>query len=235
MKVAEKEKARLLRKQGKSINEIVKEQGFSKASVSVWVRDIVLTKKQKNKISEKGRSVESIEKRRINRLLNEQKKRQVTIDLAKKDITAISSDQLRIIGSILYLGEGSKTRLGSAKIANGDPIVIKIMMKFFRETCLVPEKKFRVHIHTFDHADIEKTEKYWSQVTGIPRSQFYKTYIKQSIASSHKRKTLPWGTCEVNVNDSRLFLTIMGWIEKIKELTVGSVGNYVNNISYETS
>lgn len=44
MKIIEKEKARALRKQGKSINQIVTEAGLSKASVSEWVRDIVLTK-----------------------------------------------------------------------------------------------------------------------------------------------------------------------------------------------
>ena len=47
MKVEEKNRAIGLRKQGKSMNEIVKEIGVSKASVSLWVRDVVLTKNQK--------------------------------------------------------------------------------------------------------------------------------------------------------------------------------------------
>lgn len=220
MKVAEKEKARRLRKEGKSINQIVKETGFSKASVSIWVRDIVLTKNQKKKISEKGRSVESIEKRRGNRLANEQKKRNVISDNAKKDIVQISLAELRLTGAILYWGEGGKTKRGVARLANSDPAIIKIMMKFFREVCLVPEGKFRGHIHTFDNANIEKTERYWSQLTGIPRRQFYKTYVKQSIASLYKRKTLPYGTFEICVNNTKLFLTIMAWIEKIKELSL---------------
>src|SRR3989338_8142703 len=52
MKLVEKEKARVLRKKGYSINQIVKEAGLTKSSVSLWVRDIVLTKVQKNKLSE---------------------------------------------------------------------------------------------------------------------------------------------------------------------------------------
>ena len=220
MKLVEKERARNLRTKGYSINQIVKEAGLTKASVSVWVRDIVLTKEQKKGLSERGRSVESVEKRRINRLFNENKKRQLVIDLAKKDFTNISFDQLKLIGIILYLGEGAKTRRGIVAVANSDPSVIKIMVRFLKEVCCVPENKLRGHIHTFLHADIDKTEKYWSKVTGIPRSQFYKTYAKPSSASLQKRKTLPFGTFDLSVNNTTLFLTIMGWIEKIKQLII---------------
>lgn len=217
MKTIEKERARILRKQGKSINQIVTETGFSKASVSEWVRDIVLTKDQRNKISQRGRSVESIERRRINRLTKEQIKRQVIIDLAKKDFINISPEQLKLIGIILYLGEGGKTKR-TVRLANSDPEIIKIMMRFFREICNVPESKFIGHIHTFAHADIDKTEKYWSKITGISRNRFYKTYVKPSSASLQKRNTLPFGTFDIYVCDTKLFLTIMGWIEKIKEI-----------------
>lgn len=219
MKVEEKEKARLLRKQGKSINEIVKTTGFSKASVSVWVRDIVLTDKQKNTLSEKGRSVLSIEKRRASRLLNESKKRQFVMENAGKDIHLISKNDLKLIGIALYFGEGRKAGK-VVSLANSDPSIIKIMMRFFREVCLVPEKKFRGHIHTFAHADIKKTEIYWSKITGIPRKQFFKTYQKPSSASLQKRQTLPFGTFDICICDTKLFLTILGWIEKIKELIV---------------
>ena len=222
MKIIEKEKAKALRKEGYSINQIVKETGFTKSSVSLWVRDIVLTKEQKKGLSERGRSIESIEKRRINRLHNEQQKRQIIIDEAKKDFTSVSLEQLKLIGIILYLGEGGKTKKGLARVANSDPLVIKIIMRFFREICQVPESKFRGYIHTFEHADVEKTETYWSQITGIPRKQFYKTYIKPSSASLQKRKSLPFGTIDVCVCDTKLFLTIIGWIERIEELTIGN-------------
>lgn len=222
MKIIEKEKARILRKKGYSINQIVEKAGLTKSSVSLWVRDIVLTKTQKKKLSERGRSIESVEKRRTSRLFNENKKRQVIINEAKKDFNSISLEQLKLIGIILYLGEGAKTNRGMAAVANSDPTVIKIMTRFFREVCKVPENKLRGHIHTFTHANIKNTERYWSRITGIPRKQFYKTYIKPSSASLQKRKTLPFGTFDLSVNDTKLFLTIMGWIEKIEELTVGN-------------
>ena len=92
------------------------------------------------------------------------------------------------------------------------------MMKFFRDICKVPEKKFRAHIHTFQGASVLKAEKYWSQVSGISLEQFYKTYVKPNKASLQKRKTLPYGTLDVYVHDTKLFLTIKGWIERVGEI-----------------
>ena len=47
-KTQEKERARALRKQGFSINEICKIVPASKGSISVWVRDIKLTEDRRN-------------------------------------------------------------------------------------------------------------------------------------------------------------------------------------------
>ena len=220
MKVVERNHARSLRKAGKSINEIIAETGYSKGSVSVWVRDIVLTKKQKERLSENGRSMESVERRRLSRMTNQENKTKIIMDVAKKDFSAISLRDLKIIGVMLYLGEGGKTKRGMVRLANSDPAITQMCMRFFREVCSVPEEKFYGHIHTFDNADIEKTEAYWSRITRIPRKQFYKTYVKQSKASLGKRKTLPYGTCDVGINDVQLYLKIMAWIEKIKELVL---------------
>lgn len=225
MKIEQKIYARELRKKGKSLNEIISATGYSKGSVSVWVRDIELTKNQRKRISEKGRTFESIERRRMKRLYNESVKRKKVIDIAKKDFAKISKEELKMIGIVLYMGEGTKTKIGTASLTNSDEKIIKITMRFFREICMVEEKKFRAYIHTFEKANVTLIEKYWSNITKIPRSQFYKTYIKQSISTQNKRKTLPMGTIEISVNDTKLYLTIMGWIEKIKELLVGNIEN----------
>jgi len=222
MKIEEKRTARTLRFQGKSINQIAKESGLSKSSVSGWVRDIVLTKKQREKISERGRSVESIERRRASRLFNEQVKRQKIIDAAKTDFAHISKNDLKLVGTMLYWGEGSKAGNWSVRLANSDPAIIRVMMRFFREICKVQNSKFRAQIHTFLEANIEETRKYWSKVSGIPVKQFYKTYTKPSSASLQKRKTLPFGTLDVYVHDTRVFLTIRGWIEQIKNLIISN-------------
>lgn len=218
MKKEEQEYARLLRKKGMSLNEIVHKVGVSKASISLWVRDIELSEQQKKKLSTRGRSVESVEKRRVNRISNTLKRHRVIIETAKENISSLSKQELLLVGTALYWGEGGKTKTGMARISNSDPEVIRFMMRFFREIFNVPVKKFRGHVHTFSHLNAEKAERYWSRVSGIPRGQFYKTYSKPSIASKGKSDSLPYGTFQIYVCDTIIFLTIKGWIEKLSEL-----------------
>ncbi|MFZ2167869.1 MAG: hypothetical protein WAV50_03295 [Minisyncoccia bacterium] len=218
MKKEEQKQARLLRKKGMSLNEIVHEVGVSKASVSLWVRDIKLSDQQKKKLSTNGRSVESVEKRRVNRINNTLKRHRVIIDAAKEKISSLSKQELLLVGTALYWGEGGKTRKGMANVANADPEVIRFMMRYFKEIFEVPSKKFRGHVHTFSHLNAENAEKYWSRISGIPRQQFFKTYSKPSIASKNKKDSLPYGTFQIYVCDTTIFLTIKGWIERLGEL-----------------
>jgi hypothetical protein len=218
MKILEKAQAIALRQQGKSMNEIVSLVGVSKASVSYWVRDIVLTCDQKSGLSAKGRSKESIERRRISRIKNREARDLEIITAAKNKIDVISSKDLWMFGVALYLGEGGKANRGTARIASCDPAILQIAIRFFKEICGVPDYKLRGQIHAYENADLEKIESYWSKTLGIPRVNFYKTYTKQSIASKQKRKTTPYGTFELNIHDTVLYLKIMAWIEKVKEL-----------------
>ena len=220
MKLKEKNIARELRKKGYSLNEIRDKTGFSKTSISGWVRDIELTKAQRQRLTQKGVQKDAIEKRRKTRLERESARRQVIIDKAKKDIKTLSKKDLFIIGTCLYWAEGGKTERGVVRISNGDPAIIKVMMRYFREICLVSEKKFRGHIHIHPHLDIKRAEKYWSKIAKIPISQFYKTYNKPNKSSKNKRDTLPFGTFDVYVCNTELFLKITGWIEEISHKLV---------------
>jgi len=91
-------------------------------------------------------------------------------------------------------------------------------MRWFREVCKVPEKKFRIclHIHTL-HCRKDVKE-YWSNITRIPTSQFYKTQTKPTSLRQRKNK-LYNGTCAISVGNKALFRKIKGWkigfIEKI--------------------
>lgn len=88
-------------------------------------------------------------------------------------------------------------------------------MRFFREICVVPESKFRGHLHIHEHLDYRTAEKYWSNITGIDSSQLFKSYRKQSFASQNKKDSLPMGTFDIYVMDTQLFYKIVGWIRGI--------------------
>lgn len=215
MKTKAKKRSVQLREQGRSIGEIAKEVGVSKSSVSLWVRDVLLTKKQRQTLNTNGHSVDAIEKRRLTRLANTKRRRDELIKNAREEAESLSKDPLWCLGVGLYWGEGGKTQQ-TARLSNSDPYVIKKMMRFFRETCNIPEEKFRGHIHTFSHNNVLQAEKYWSEISDIPVKRFFKTYAKQSRASKNKRKTLPYGTFQIYIHDTKFFFRMMGWIEYMK-------------------
>ena len=92
------------------------------------------------------------------------------------------------------------------------------MMIFFRRVCKIPESKFRGYIHLHPHLSQERAENYWSKVAGIPLSQFFKTYNKPNKSSQNKKDSLPFGTFDIYICDTELFLKLKGWREKVYEL-----------------
>ncbi|MBI2574116.1 MAG: hypothetical protein HYV78_01850 [Candidatus Wildermuthbacteria bacterium] len=221
MKATEKQFAKELRAKGWPLNKIQRKLGVSKSSISVWVRKVELTEHQKEKIH-KGRFTRAvIERTRQTRLRNEDARRQTIINVAKEDLQKISSRELFLIGISLYWGEGGKTG-GIVRFSNSDPKMIRVMMRFFRILCGVSEKKFRGYIHIHPHLDHIEARKYWSQISGIPENQFYKTYRIPSKASKQKKDSLPFGTFNIYICNKELLLKLTGWTEKVYELATSS-------------
>lgn len=218
MKYQEKLLAIKMRQEGLSLKDISIKLNVSKASVSTWVKNIKLNNKTKIALSRNGFSREIIEKRRESRLKNEKEKRDIISKEAEKEFENINLRELKIIGLMLYYAEGSKTNRGLVRISNSNPSLIKIMMRFFREIYHVPENKFRGHIHTHEGFNILETEKYWSKITNIPTAQFFKTYTKQNKSSKNLKHNLPYGTFDIYVCNTKLFLKIMATINKITKL-----------------
>ncbi len=205
-----------LRKKGYSVKEISESLSVARGSVSTWVKNVVLTSEQIQHLKNKSHSPEIVERRRQSRLKNERSKKLIVIDEAAQEIRKIDESMLKMVGLGLYWGEGSKFTKGMARISNSDPTIIKMGMKFFREICKVDEKKFRAHIHLHSESGVKDAINYWSGITNIPSSQFYKTYTVKSKSSKNLRTTLPHGTLDIGVCDTKLLLKILGWIEGLK-------------------
>lgn len=215
MKSLEKNKALQLRALGYSIKQISRDVGAAKSSVSLWVRNVELTRAQRQQLSENGLKKEFIEQRRTTRLRNENARRQLIIDTAQKQIKKLSDKDLWLIGSMLYWAEGRKKTRNVVSFSNSDPEMIKLMMVFFRRICKVPEKKFRGHIHIHPHLDYKRAERYWSSLSGVSLKQFYKTYRGMNKSSKHVRDSIPMGTFDVYICNTKLFLKIYGWVHGI--------------------
>ncbi|MCL5004651.1 MAG: hypothetical protein M1170_01755 [Patescibacteria group bacterium] len=207
MKFQEKLIAVQLRKRGWSYKKILTKIKVAKSTLSLWLRDVELTFQQKEKLlkgREKSRyaGAKARQRQRI-------EKTEKIINVAKEEAKILFKNPLFSSGLMLYWAEGAKSN-ESIKFSNSDPIMIKFMMKWFRDICNVPEKKIRIAVHMHELHCRKDIEQYWSKITNIPLKQFQKTYIKPT-SLKHRKNILYNGTCSVVIADRDLFRKIQGW------------------------
>jgi hypothetical protein len=166
-KLAEREQARLLRAQGLPLGDIAARLEVSKSSVSLWVRDVDFVPRPR---IDRGRhrAPNALQRRKqaeIDRLLAEGRAR----------VGRLSEREFLMAGVALYAGEGSKGD-GIVKFANSDPRVIAFFCSWLRRFFEIDESRLRVHLYLHEGLDLAAAMDFWSGLTGISKSQFFKPY-----------------------------------------------------------
>jgi hypothetical protein len=207
VKYRKKLRAIKLRKDGNSYGNIRKIVKVSKSTLSIWLRDVEIDLDKRDTIligREKSRYLAA--KARKNDRINRTKK---IVDLAEKEFKLLVRKELFLSGLLLYWAEGDKKQ-ERVKFANSDKNMIKLMMRWFREICRVPETKFRIALHIHNLHSPHEVVDYWSKITGVNKNQFNKVYIKKTTLKN-RRVPLYEGTCSIIVNSKELFRKIVGW------------------------
>lgn len=207
IKETNKHQARKLRGKGKSYTEILKIIKVSKSTLSIWLRDIPLSQKQILELKGRCKSRFIASKTRQKTRIKETKE---IITKAKAEIKNNINNPLFLSGVFLYWAEGTKRGEEIINFSNSDSQMIRLMMRWFRKVCAVPENKFRIQLHIHSLHDRNKLLEHWSKITKVPTSQFHKVIIKKT-SLSHRKNILYNGTCCIRINDRKLFRRMMGW------------------------
>lgn len=198
-----KEKVIKLRKQGKTYSEIWQNLGkfIPKSTLSYWCKmvkmpayyNFKIERLNKKNIARAQKVAWSINKEKREKFLQE-------IDNNNKDIPSLlNNKKISKIGlAMLYLGEGSKTMRGSVMFGNSDPLIIKLFMKFLRHCYAIDEKKLRGTLQCRADQNIKKLEIFWSKITRIPLSQFYKARIDPRTIGKPSKKLDYKGVCRID-------------------------------------
>jgi len=221
-KTKEKVQAIQLRKQGKTYNEILKVVDVSKSTLSLWLRDVGLSKPQKQKITALRIAAQKRGAARRHELCVQE------IDcinkICKKDIVSIKNNELFFIGLALYWAEGAK-RNGNrpgvmVDFGNTDPAMLKIFIQWlfkFTETTS-GDITLRLHLHE-NHKKREKAIIIlWAKKLGMTEEHFGKTIFKKYNPKTVRKKVDDSyiGLVSIRVKKSTtLNRRIMGWIYAI--------------------
>lgn len=208
-------RAREFRKKGESYNKIVKILNIPKTTVSDWCHDIELTQNQLLKLY-KNRTNGALKGSIIAAKHKQDRRIKETEELflqGKKEIKNLSRRDRFIAGIAFYASEGTKIDKGCS-LANSDPFIIKFMVNWFKEFGKVSKDKFHAALWLHEGLNEGRAKKYWSNLTEIPITRFYKTYIAKNKPTSPKiRKNIhEHGVFSFYVHDVKLYRKIRGWI-----------------------
>ena len=218
-KSLERIKARELRKQGISVRIIAKVLHVSKSTASLWVRDIILSLAQLEKLRQQN--IKGGEKGRILGALKQKRDRLERIQKGIRKGKRIffhkfTSRELLIAGTALYWAEGTK-KSREVTFCNSDNKLINFMIHWLLRYFHIKRERIRcaVGINEIHREREEYVKNYWSKVTHIPLSQFTKTSFKKVTNKKiYENFENHFGTLTVKLaRPGQIYYDILGFIE----------------------
>ncbi|MDQ0749003.1 transcriptional regulator with XRE-family HTH domain [Streptomyces africanus] len=181
-----RERARELRLQGWTYDQIQVELGCSKSSISLWVRD--LPTPERKRTPEEASAIARRGWEATMRLRDEERQR--TKEAAKQAVGDLSPRELFLLGVGLYWAEGGKDkpydRRENVCFVNSDPGMIWVFLAWLDLLGVERERlRFTVMIH--ESADVAGAERYWAGVVGAGRSAFNKTTLKKHNPKTRRK------------------------------------------------
>lgn len=188
-----------LRKQGKSVPEIMSLTGLPKTTIWHHVHDIKLPPNLQKRISSnqggsRKRYIEALDRagREARRLLSSKHR------------------ELCVSSAMLYWAEGSKREL---VFTNTDTAMVQVYMRFIRDVLKVPESDITPLIRISDPLKPRLVKSHWSKALNVSCRVI--TINHNNVQNKTKSK---YGICRINVKRNSFYLKmIQCMIQDIKQ------------------
>ena len=135
------------------------------------------------------------------------------VEEGRARIGRLSDREFLVAGVALYAGEGSK-RDGAVKFANSDPRMIAFFCAWLRRFFEIDEARLRVRLYLHEGLDLDASVAFWSELTGIPPSQFQKPYRAVPDPSIRRTKHVH-GCVSIDYSCSATHRSIMGLVRAL--------------------
>jgi predicted transcriptional regulator len=184
-------KARQLREQGLTYNQIAAELGVSKSSVSLWVRDLPRPERLSYE-ENRRRSAEGVRRYWAAERPLRETERQAVSTAAAAEIGQLTDREVLIAGAVAYWCEGAKNkphrRDDRVIFTNSDAELTRFFLRFLDVADVRREDLiFSVQIH--ESADVNAAQKFWLSVTQASAAQFRRPTLKR-----HNPRTIRMNT-----------------------------------------
>lgn len=212
MKSDLKNKAIRLRKKGLSYREIGKDVNVSKSTLSAWLKNIALSDDHRKRLYTKQilylSKGSSSQKERRTREIDD------IISKAEKEINPhMSLNTLQLMGAALYWAEGTKNNM--FELTNSDPHLILFFVRWMYQIFQMPPQSLKARLNIYPQQNENQIKNFWSELTGIPTTNFGKSYVKP-LSIGFKKNNLYYGTIRIEVPKSiNIKHRVFGWIRAV--------------------
>jgi transcriptional regulator with XRE-family HTH domain len=213
-KQIEKEMARNLRLEGMSVKDIAKQLNVAVGSVSLWVRGVVLTREQVERLNEKRVHKTSYDAQMAGARANIDKWNEIRKQWQEEGKALVKKDSDFKNACLLYWAEGSKTR-NIVKIANSDWRLLAMFLKSMKKSFDVDRVVLSLLFYENDVCrSWEEVVRFWKSKLDIAIVRIDRKNDKRNDAGKNKNK-LPYGVCEiVFFKSARIIQAIYGGIDE---------------------
>ncbi len=201
-----KEKARILRTKGHSLNEISRVLKIYKSTASMWLKDVKLDQKAQERLRKRHQlgQYKAIQTAKIKRDLMKNEIDKISTDSIKK--IELNKELFKLLCSFLFWTEGGKSTDSYVYFTNSDPKMVTTFVKLIRNSYKLDESKFRVLIHIHEYHDESGIKDFWSKITNIPLTQFSKSYKKSNTGKRIRNNYM--GTIRIRYYDYKIALEL---------------------------
>lgn len=211
-----RELGQALRHLGLSYREIAQIVPVHKGTLSGWCRDIRLTTEQtarlralNNARAGRRQAGSKLRSRNLERV-------EAIRAAARAEAAELLADPFWVAGVVAYWAEGAK-RKNQVEFSNSDPNLVVVFILWASIYLRLTPERFTIRLHLHAGQTEDERKAYWSGVTGLPLSQFRKTFIKPE-GTGHRKNVLYNGTASVRVTRSTdLLHRVMGWVDAVSQ------------------
>lgn len=213
VKATLRKKVRKLRSKGKTYTEIRQflDVSIPKSTLSNWCYGVILPDWYTAKIRDLNHK--SFTKAQVMAWASMRRKRELFLDKVRREATKVlkkfNLENLKIALAMLYLGEGAKWKSHSGlMLGSSDPQIILLYISLIEKCYKIKLSQLKCRISYRADQNIRELEKYWSDITGIPKENFYKTKPDPRTKGKKTKKKDYQGVCVIYCAGSHIQLEL---------------------------
>ena len=133
---------------------------------------------------------------------------------AKDEYKKFRTNPLFIAGLMIYWGEGDKRSKYRCGIANTEPLMIKVFIRFLREICKIEVEKITVWLLLYPDLKDDVCRNFWKEKITLGESNFRNSI---TIKGKSSVRRLSYGVCNVAFHNRYFKEKMLAWLQLASE------------------